>query len=521
MIPVQGAGVRKLNLLVGIFAPVLLSSALLYAQSNVGPDVAEAGSIEEIAKATTEARFMSPWVSYLPASPTVPSPRAFLHRIAGAPGELVNVATTDAYCKALAASSPRVRMFTIGRTEEGRDIVMLAIADEQGIADLARLRAATAALADPRVTDPVTADRLIATARPIYYFNAGMHSDETGSTESMLELAYRLAVSEQPMIRRIRENTVVLINPILNADGRDKVVDWFYRYLKGKTDPATLPRGSPPYWSKYAFVDSNRDAHQLTLESTKAVARMFFDWHPTVIHDLHESIALLMTWNGTGPYNPNIDPITFDEMLELSFHEVQTMTGFGMPGVWTWDFGESFSELYLDSLAMNHNAIGRGYETFGNGTAETLLQSVDFGNSSLSAYAAPAWYRALPPPSEPFKWSARDNVNYNETGALAALDAVATQSKTLLANFYRKGYHAWRKGVEQAPYAILIPDGQGDRLRVAQLVARLLSQHIEVHRAAATADTQGGHLPRRHLRGAAGSALPKLRRGSAFAPELP
>ncbi len=46
---------------------------------------------------------------------------------------------------------------------------------------------------------------LVAAARPIYYINAGLHSDETGSTESVLELAYRLAVSEQPMIRRIRE----------------------------------------------------------------------------------------------------------------------------------------------------------------------------------------------------------------------------------------------------------------------------------------------------------------------------
>ena len=486
---------RKRNLLHGLIVWTVLAPGPLLAQVNTGPDVAEPGSIEEIAKATTDPRFISPWVSYLPASSTVPSPRAFLHRIPGAPGDLVNVATTDAYCRALAAASPRVRLFTIGRSEEGRDIIMLAIADEHGIADLDRLRAATAALADPRLTDQAAADRLIATARPIYYFNAGMHSDETGSTESMIELAYRLAVSEQPMIRRIRENTVVLINPVLNVDGRDKVVDWYYRYLKGKTDANNLPRGSPPYWSKYTFVDSNRDAHQLTLESTKAVARMFFDWHPTVIHDLHESIALLMTWNGTGPYNPNIDPITFDEMLELSFHEVQTMAGFGMPGVWTWDFGESFSELYLDSLAMNHNSIGRGYETFGNGTAETLTQSVDAGLSSLTSYTNPEWFRTLPPPSEPFQWSARDNVNYNETGALAALDAVATQSKALLANFYRKGYHSWRKGLDQAPYAIVIPDGQGDPLRVAQMVTRLLSQHIEVQRATAPLVLKEGTFP--------------------------
>ena len=472
-----------------------LAAQIDHTRVDTGPDVAEPGSIEEIAGATTEARFMSPWVSYLPASATVPSPRAFLHRIPGAPGELVNTATAQAYCRALAAASPRVRLFTIGRSEEGRDIIMLAIADERGVADLERLRAATAALADPRSTDQAAADRLIADARPIYYFNAGPHSDETGSAESMLELAYRLAVSEQPMIRRIRENMVVLINPVSNPDGRDKQVEWFYRYLKGKTDYAALPRQAPPYWSKYTFVDINRDAHQLTHETSKAVSRMFFNWHPTVVHDLHESMALLLSWNGTGPYNPNIDPLTFSEFLELSFHEMQTMTGFGMPGVWTWNFGESFSQLYTDSVAMNHNAIGRGYETFGNGTAETLTQSASQGLSALAPYTTPEWYRVLPPPSTPFQWSARDNVNYNETAALAALDAVAVQSKALLANFYLKGYHAWRKGVEEAPYAIVIPDDQGDRRRVAQLVRFLMNQHIEVHRASAALQLKEGAYP--------------------------
>ncbi|HJY17740.1 MAG TPA: M14 family zinc carboxypeptidase, partial [Xanthobacteraceae bacterium] len=309
----------------------------------VAPDTEDAAATREIAAATTEPRFSSPWVSYLPASATVPSPRAFLHRIPGAPGELVDSAVAYAYSRALAAASPRVRVFTIGRSEEGRDIVLLAIADEQGIRDLDRLKAATAALADPRKTDSEAAERIIADARPIYYFNAALHSDETGSTETMLELAYRLAVSEQPMIRRIRENVVVLINPVSNPDGRDKQVEWFYRFLKGKTDRATLPRQAPPYWSKYAMVDINRDAIQLTHETTKAVQRMFFDWHPQVVHDLHESVALLITWNGTGPINDDIDPVSYDERLEMSFHEVTTLTAFGMPGVWTWNFGDDFA----------------------------------------------------------------------------------------------------------------------------------------------------------------------------------
>src|SRR5213082_469606 len=416
-----------------------LAPRVPWAQSSAA-DTPESGSVEEIARATTEERFLSPWVAYLPASASEVSPRAFLHRIPGAAGELVNSSTAYGYCRALAGSSARVRLFTIGRSEEGREIVMLAIADEKGIQELERLRAATAALADPRTTDAAAAERIVASARPIYYFNAALHSDETGSTESVLELAYRLAVSEQPMIRRIRENLVVLINPVSNPDGRDKQVEWFYRYLKGKTDRSSLPRQSPPYWSKYTFVDINRDTHQQTHETTKAVHRMFHEWHPTVVHDLHEGVPLMMTWNGTGPYNPNVDPITYSEFLALSFHEVQTMTAFGMPGVSTWNFGEAFSHLYLDSVAMNHNSIGRGYETLGNGTAETLHYSLRPSQTSME------WYRPTPPPAE-FDWSERDNLNYTETGALAALDFSARNSKEMLRNFYKKSWDSWRKGL--------------------------------------------------------------------------
>ena len=472
-----------------LFLALSILAISSHAQNVFTPDTPEPGSIDEISKATTELRFLSPWVSYLPASSTAPSPRAFFGRIMGAPGELVDSAKTYTYCRALAAASPRVRVFTIGKSEEGRDILLVAIADEKGIASLDLLKSATAALADPRKTDSAAAENLVATSRPIYYFNAGLHSDETGSTESVLELAYRLAVSDQPMIRRIRENLVVLINPVSNPDGRDNQVQWFYRYLKGKTDRASLPRQAPPYWGKYVFVDINRDAHQLTQETTKAVARMFFDWHPTVIHDLHEGMPFLMTWNGTGPYNPDVDPITFTEFLALSFHEVQALTGLGMPGVSTWDFGEGFAELFLDSVAMNHNSIGRGYETFGNGTAETLTWLLTGEETSRE------WYRPLPASPGKVTWSARDNLNYNETGALAALDYAATNSHAFLHNFYEKNLHSYRKGLEESPAAFLIPDDQGDPTRVAQLVARLMSQHIEVSRAKEPLHLKEGAFP--------------------------
>ena len=243
------------------------------------------------------------------------------------------------------------------------------------------------------------------------------------------------------MIQQIRKNIIVLINPVANPDGREKLVDWFKRFHKGKriTDYGLLARQSPPYWGKYVYVDANRDAHQLALSTTRAVHKMFFDYHPTVIHDLHEAFALLQTWNGTGPYNPGMDPIVVSEFLEMSFHEMSQMNGFNMPGVWTWNFGEGYGQPFTESIALNHNSIGRGYETMGNTTPGTYLRSTDPGDTTVE------WYRPAPPPRE-FVWSHRNGVNYSQTGVFSIFDYSARQAEPLLRNFYRKGNNSLQKG---------------------------------------------------------------------------
>jgi len=475
---------------------VLIASAAGQGVNPYAPDTPEKGSVEAIAKLTTEARFGNPWVAYVPASDTVPSPTKYLGHIVGAEGELSSTAQIYGYFRKLAETSARVRVQVIGRSEEGRDILLVAIADEEGIRDLARLKAATAGLADPRKTSPDAAETLIASARPIYYFNAGLHSTETGSPEMVMELAYRLAVSDQPMIRKIRSEVIILINPVSEPDGRDKAVEWFYRYLKGKTDFDRLPPVSPPYWGRYVFHDNNRDTHQVALELSRAVNRMFFDFHPTVVHDLHESIPLLQTWNGTGPFNNNLDPILINEFFEMAFAEIGALTSMGMPGVWTWGFGEGWGHHYLDSIAVNHNSMGRGYETFGNATAETVERVLRPNEERYvdRPVTSREWYRPMPP-GRKFRWSLRDNTNYMESGCLAILAYASKNAKEMLRDFYRKGYNSWQKGVKGSPFAFAIPEDQGDRRRVAQMVNLLMTQGIEVARAAASFKVEEGEFP--------------------------
>ena len=186
----------------------------------------------------------------------------------------------------------------------------------------------------------------------------------------------------------------------------------------------------------------------------------------------------------------------------------------GMPGVSTWNFGEAFAHLYLDSVAMNHNSIGRGYETWGNGTAETLRRTVPPADATME------WYRPLPPPAGEVTWSARDNLNYQETAALAALDYSAGNAKSMLHNFYKKGWDSWQKGLERA--AVRVPDSRrAGRSHASRADGRTPAR--PAHRGgprAAGDKTEGWRLSRRHLRGASRPALSQLCRGSAHAAAL-
>ena len=194
---------------------------------------------------------------------------------------------------------------------------------------------------------------------------------------------------------------------------------------------------------------------------------MFFEYHPTVVHDLHESIPLLQTWNGTGPYNPNLDPIAINELLETcASPRSSALTALGMPGVWTWGFGEGWGHHYLDSVAINHNSVGRGYETFGNGTRRDRRARAASDRRALRRQAGDG------PGVVPAAAAAAQDVRRGRcattrtTWRPAAWRSSTTppkNAKEMLRNFYRKGYNSWQKGVKGKPYAFVIPEDQGDR----------------------------------------------------------
>jgi hypothetical protein len=446
------------------------------------PDIPEPGSVEKIREYTTEPRFLAETVAYVPESETVPSPGDVLGRIVGTPNELSRVSEIYGYFRRLDEASDRVQVETIGRTEEGREILLVAVSDAESLAQLDHWKEITARLADPRATSRDEARRLAAEGKVIYHLLGGLHSGETGSPEMLMELAYRLAVSEQPSIQEIRRNSVLLITPVVEPDGRDRVVEWFYRHLRDRKGSYDEIREimSPPYWGHYVLHDNNRDGMQVTQALSKALHEAWFAWHPQVMHDLHESVPFLYISTGHGPYNRGVDPVTIHEWTELGVHEAGALSSMGLPGVWTWGFWDGWWPGYLTSVANTHHAIGRFYETFGNSHAGT------FDREIKSRYAGKPvtdvqWYRPLPPDKK-VRWSLRNNTNYMESAVLEALEYSALHRQELLESFWAKASRALEKGRTEAPYAWMFPTEQRDAGRLAHLINQLRLHRIEVHR---------------------------------------
>jgi hypothetical protein len=554
---------------------------------------------------TGDTKYSSPLVDHLPLVKGVPTPKDVLGYYVGAPRRLTYYATILQYYRALAAATPTVHVETVGRSDEGRELVVVWVTSEQNMKHLQANRDRLTKLADPRGLSEEEARRLIATTKPHYHVIGGLHSSETGPSEMLMELVYRLATETSPIVSRIRENVYVSVTPVADPDGRDRYVDWFYRGLEASTtaeagsERASAPpaRAAPeasgarrggepvtqagqrgdaeppaqagqrggaepvaqggqrggagaamavPYWGKYVFHDNNRDIN-LALTISRALMDWFLTAHPPVMHDLHESQPLMFTYSGGPPQNPNLDPLLFAELPWYSNWELSQMTKWGMPGVYTHAFMDGWSPGYYASVAYNHNAVMRMYETqSGRDPAEPPAGGAAGGTGGRGAAAGaggqrgggtgaegpragapgegqrvgpPAegarggagtatavptgrggtqereWYRGLPvPQNAAASFSRRANTNYMQTGVLSALQLVSQFPTTVVENFYVKSRNAIDDGRTRAPYGFVIPV-QRDMTRVAELVRILRLQAIEVGRAGAEFALAGTTYP--------------------------
>ncbi len=467
------------------FATLLLPVLVLFLAA--GTVLAQVQANDEaytakILEFTTEPFFSTPLVDHLPASETVPTPLDFLGHIAGAADVLTYPADIHAYLRAVAEASPRVEVFSIGETEEGREMILAVVSSDENMARMADHQAMMIQLADPRTTDEAAAEALFDDVKPFYWSTGAMHSGETGSPEMLMEIVYRLAVEETEFIRTIRDNMFFMTTPVLEVDGRAKQVDVA---MAPRVDPDGTYPSRLLWWGKYVAHDDNRDGIGLSLALTKNVHKTFHEFKPLVVHDHHESASHLYVSTGRGPYNAWFDPIVINEWNNISYREVRDMTAFGVPGVYTFDFYDGWGPNYMFTVANGHNAIGRFYETQGAGNGSTRV---------ISTNVQRQWHR----PNTPLRqtvWSIRNNVNLQQSALLIALNYVAENRGDFLRNFYLKGQRSIAKATAEGPAAYVFPSDD-ERPALQARLLRLMQEHaVEVHQlteAATVGETEYG-----------------------------
>jgi hypothetical protein len=505
--------------LCALAAPALLLAGSLAAQVNTAqyrdPAQLQDTSFARIYREwLPNPRLGSPLVDHLPIVPGIPTPKDVLGYHIGAPKTLTYYADQLRYYRALAAATPRVRVETIGRSDEGRELVVVWVSSDANLARLDANRANLKRIADPRGASEADIAQLIQTTKPHYHLMGGLHSGELGPPEMLMELVYRLATESSPFITNIRDNLYVSITPVADADGRDRNLDWFFQNHelglilppRPPGDTTGGPRQNPsqiPYWGKYVYHDNNRDIN-LSQVQMRALADWYFTAHPPIMHDLHESLPLLYTYSGAMPQNPNLDPTLFTELPFFANWELAQLTRFGMPGVYTHAFMDGWSPGYLGSISYNHNGMMRMYETQSGRDLDAdqiaaVLARPQIAPDSIPARVQPGstgrggliptgrggaqereWYRGIPiGPLDSALYTRRANANYMQTGVLSGLQLAAMFPETVLENFYIRTRNSIAAGATRAPYAYVIPV-QRDMTRAAELVNILRVQRIEV-----------------------------------------
>jgi len=407
------------------------------------------------------ADMLSPSVNYNPSIPTIKAVLGYTAGEAFTPyTDLVR------YYERLAASAPdRVRMEKYGRSVEGRDLYLVIITSPANLSRLDALRAAWDKLNDPRVTTPAEAQQIAARTPTLVWLSYNIHGNEASSSEAAMQVAYELAASQEANVASWLENCVIIIDPLMNPDGRERYVNFYRQTMGAKPRSDRFAAEHQERWpggrfNHYLF-DLNRDwAWQSQPESVARVAA-FRRWSPQVHVDFHEMGA-----GSTYYFAPPAKPV----LPELAAQLGKWYDIYGRANAAAFDkFGqryftkESFDLLYPsygDSWPSLNGAVGMTYEQAGGGAGGLVVEL----------------------PEQERRLTLRDRAANHFVSSLATIETSAKNREARLRDYFefrRAAITAGEKGPVRTFY--LVPGKDGER--ISRLVELLLRQGIEVKRA--------------------------------------
>jgi len=392
-----------------------------------------------------------------PTSFVIPTPAAHLGFEPGTARRLAPWEQIAAYFRLLSAHSPRVHTETLGMSTEGRPFLLSVIASEETHAGLDDYRAIQGRLADPRGVDADQITRDIAAGKTIALVTCTIHATEVGATLMALGLAYDLATSDDPRIREVLDNVILLLVPSLNPDGWDLVHDWYNRTL----DTPFEGSAPPQIYQTYTGHDNNRDWFMLTqVENRLTVEKIHNVWHPQIVYDLHQMMTdgpRYFVPPFIDPYDPNADPILSQQINVLGSTMAQTLAAHGKTGVAT---GIIF-DAYSPSRAYQH--YHGGVRILSEAASCRIATPITIAKEDVRVgrgFEPRIASYNHPMPWQGGEWTLADIVSYNRISTDALLTHAARYRDSWLTNFAALS----RRAVDRTggPTAYVIPSAQRD-----------------------------------------------------------
>ena len=421
----------------------------------------------------------------------IPTPAEQFGFPMGAERQLANWDDLTAYYEALAHTSDRVAVDTLGPTTRGRPFVMLTITSPANHARLPGLHAIQRRLSDPRtVTGDDDLERLLDEGRTVVMITHAIHSTEVGSAQSAARLAHHLASSNDERVRDILDNVILLQIPSLNPDGTQWVNDFYNEHV------GTEFEGRAPPWLYHFYTghDNNRDWYTFYQNETQHTVRAQNDWHPQIVHDIHQmggSGARIFFPPYIDPIEPNVDPALVTAVNQLGAYMAAELTSQGKKGV---VINAIYDGFHPGRAYMHYHGGARILsETASAQLASTVNvpREVVQGGREYDAGQA-AWN--FPWPWRGGEWGLPDIVEYQFSGAMALLVNAARNRRFWLENFHRVNERAVA-GWESWPAAWVIPAGQENEVGVRSVLRILTMGDVEVHRAETAFTADGATYP--------------------------
>ena len=433
-------------------------------------------------------------LSFAPADVTagpIARPEAMIGHAVGQDYKLARYEKIDAYFRYVAESSPRVNVRGIGKTTEGREMILAEITEAATPQAIEQAMSDQKMTADPRLLRDRDQERcLVENAKVVVLVNCNLHSSEIASSQMAMELLYDLATGDTPEILEILRRTVIVLVPSANPDGLDKVIDWYQRSL-GKPWEGS---GMPWLYQTYAGHDNNRDWFMLNLKETQLLTRaIYHEWLPEVVYDIHQmgnQGARFFVPPFFDPKNPNIHPVNDHMMLIIGGHMGAALTRAGKRGILNSALYDNWWQGGFRTTVYRHNMTGILTEAAGVRIASPVFQRKGELRGARRGMPDYAIATNFPDPWPGGWWRLRDIVEYEKIACMSLFSLTARYHDLFKSNVIKQAREAISRGKSEPPFAWLVPPGQRDPRTAAEMLRILHATGIEVHQAEAefTAD---------------------------------